>query len=134
MNEMKEDSNFDLKDFNKHFTYVSDGRRRDRWHIMKRKPYRGDCEDYALTVLYNLKGRSLLRMFLSLIKRQSRIRHCKVNGNGHATLKYKGKYIDNGYKRWVKKDTMKKNGYKFHKIHYLPYVVLLKLLKGFILK
>ena len=119
---------FDLKDFNKHYTYTHD--RSDKWKLLKRKPYNGDCEDYALSVLYNLKGRSLLRMFLSLIKRQSKIRYCKINNNGHAVLKYKGKYIDCNYKRWVKKETMIKANYRFHKINYLPYMVLLKLIKG----
>ena len=112
-------------ELNKHFVYTPD--RGDRWHIMKRKPYKGDCEDYALTVLYNIKGRSIIRMFLSLIKRQSKIKHCKVNGNGHAVLKYKGKYIDNGYKRWVKKETMQNNGYKFHKFYYLRVLVRINL-------
>ena len=74
-----------------------------------------------------------MRMFLSLIKRQSKIRHCKVKGNRHAVLKYKGKYIDNGTKKWVKKKEMEANGYKFHKFHYLPYVVALKMLKGALL-
>ena len=120
-----------LKELNNGFVYTPD--KGDRWRIMKKPPYKGDCEDYALTVLYNLKGRNILRMFLSLIKRQSKIRHCKVNGNRHAVLKYKGKYIDNGTKKWVKKKEMEANGYKFHKFHYLPYVVALKMLKGALL-
>jgi len=120
-----------LKELNNGFIYTPD--KGDRWRIMKKPPYKGDCEDYALTVLYNLKGRNILRMFLSLIKRQSKIRSCKVNGNRHAVLKYKGKYIDNGTKKLVKKKEMEANGYKFHKFHYLPYVVALKMLKGALL-
>ena len=39
------------------FTYVSDSDqfgKREAWYIMKEKPYKGDCEDFALTILYNI--------------------------------------------------------------------------------
>ena len=47
---------------NKKFKYVKDADQyghREAWFIMKKAPYTGDCEDYSLTLLYNLKGRSL---------------------------------------------------------------------------
>ena len=56
-----------LVELNKKFKYrrdVDQYGNRDAWFIMKQPPYVGDCEDYSLTLLYNLKGRSLLKMFL----------------------------------------------------------------------
>ena len=64
---------------------------------MKKAPYAGDCEDYSLTLLYNLKGRSLYKMLISILIRESKICHCKVKGNGHAVLKYKGRYNTRQY-------------------------------------
>ena len=123
-----------LKELNKSFKYVKDTDQyesRDAWYIMKQKPYHGDCEDYSLTLLYNLKDRSVTKLLLSLLIRESKICFCKVDGVGHAVLKYKGRYIDNIQKKWVEKGYMEKRGYDFSVWMYIPYQVIIKLVMGF---
>jgi predicted transglutaminase-like cysteine proteinase len=123
-----------LKELNKSFKYVKDSDQfgsRDAWYIMKLPPYEGDCEDYSLTLLYNLKDRSVTKLLLSLLIRESKLCFCKVDGVGHAVLKHKGQYIDNIQKRWVSKEFMEKKGYDFSFLMYLPYMVIIKLVMGF---
>ena len=123
-----------LKELNKSFKYVKDSDQfgsRDAWYIMKQKPYHGDCEDYSLTLLYNLKDRSVTKLLLSLFIRESKICFCKVDGVGHAVLKYKGRYIDNIQKKWVERGYMEKRGYDFSVWMYIPYQVIIKLVMGF---
>lgn len=123
-----------LDELNKNFKYVKDSDQygsRDAWYIMKQKPYHGDCEDYSLTLLYNLKDRSVTKLLLSLLIRESKICFCKVNGVGHAVLKYKGRYIDNIQRKWVEKEYMEKKGYDFSIWLYIPYQVIIKLVMGF---
>ena len=125
-----------LIQLNKKFKYRTDADQygnRDAWFIMKQPPYVGDCEDYSLTLLYNLKGRSHLKMFLSLLIRESKILRCTVKGNGHAVLRYRGKYIDNNFKEWTtKKDMKERGGYVFSPWLYIPYQVYVKIISGFI--
>lgn len=124
-----------LTELNKKFKYRKDGDQfgyRDAWYVMKHEPYHGDCEDYSLTLLFNLKDRSLLKMLISLLIRESKILRCTVNGNGHAVLRYKGKYIDNNFKEWTtKKDMKERGGYVFSAWLYIPYQVVVKLVMGF---
>jgi predicted transglutaminase-like cysteine proteinase len=123
-----------LKELNKKFVYKKDKAQygsRDAWYIMKEEPYHGDCEDYSLTLLYNIKDRSVIKLLLSLLFRESKICFCKVQGVGHAVLYYKGQYIDNIQKKWVEKGTMEMKGYKFSKWMYIPYQVIIKLVMGF---
>ena len=124
-----------LIQLNKKFKYRKDTDqygKRDAWFIMKQPPYVGDCEDYSLTLLYNLKDRSLLKMLISLLIRESKILRCTVNGNGHAVLRYRGKYIDNNFKKWTtKKDMEERGGYVFSVWLYIPYQVVVKLVMGF---
>ena len=97
----------DFEELNNEFKYVKDSDqygKRDAWYILKEAPYNGDCEDYSLTLLYNLTGRSIIKMFISLLTRESKLCFCKVRGIGHAVLKWRGKYIDNIQKRWVSKE------------------------------
>ena len=61
-----------------------------------------DCDGYALTALYRLKG-STMGLFWSLLTRESRISYCKVKGGDyHYALKYQGEYVDNVYPYWRK--------------------------------
>tara|TARA_R110002020_G_C15756666_1_gene726680 strand:- start:49 stop:447 length:399 start_codon:yes stop_codon:yes gene_type:complete len=123
-----------LDELNKKFIYKKDREQyshRDAWHIMKREPYYGDCEDYALTLLYNLKDRSILKFLFSLIIRESKIIYCKSpRGIGHVILKYKGRYIDNIQKEWTTRGALKADGYKLSAWLYIPYQVVIKLIFG----
>ena len=127
----------DFEELNNEFKYVKDSDqygKRDAWYILKEAPYNGDCEDYSLTLLYNLTGRSIIKMFISLLTRESKLCFCKVRGIGHAVLKWRGKYIDNIQKRWVSKEDMEQKGYEFSKWLFIPYQVALKLAIGVYIK
>ena len=107
-----------LEDVSKNFTWVSDMDqfgKREAWYIMREKPYEGDCEDFALTVLYNIKDRSVFKMLLSMTFLQSKIHYCTApNGVLHNTLRYKGWYTDNWEFKWRTKEEYLERGYKFH--------------------
>ena len=125
----------ELKELNKKFKYRKDRDQfgqRDAWYIMKHEPYHGDCEDYSLTLLFNLKDRKWEKFLLSLLTRESKICHCKSpRGVGHAVLRYKGRYIDNIQKKWCTKEYLENRGYKFSIWLYIPYQVVIKLIMGF---
>ena len=110
---------------------------RDAWYVMTGEPYYGDCEDYSLTILFNLKGRSWTRLFISLLIRESKICYCKIgSGEGHAVLRYKNHYIDNIQKKWCTRRYLESRGcgYVFSDWMYIPYQVVYKLLMGVIQK
>ena len=123
-----------LEELNKKFKYQYDRDQydhRDAWYVMNHEPYNGDCEDYSLTLLFNLKDRKWEKFLLSLLTRESKICHCKIRGNGHAVLRYKGRYIDNIQKKWCTKQYMENRDYKFSSWLYIPYQVVIKLIIGF---
>jgi hypothetical protein len=111
------------------FEYVADDG--DTWHIM-RDSYRGDCEDFALTALYLLEGKSLLRFWWALLSRRAKICRVTNGGTGHAVLRYEGQYIDNWTLAFVDRAHMEGLGHKFSRVTYLPYQVALKLLAGIV--
>ena len=124
----------ELKELNKKFKYRKDRDQygfRDAWYVMNHEPYHGDCEDYSLTLLFNLKDRKWEKFLLSLLIRESKICHCKVRGRGHAVLRYKGRYIDNIQKKWCTKAYMENREYVFSSWLYIPYQVVIKLIIGF---
>lgn len=95
-----------LQKLNKRFRYKLDKDqygRREHWTIMTNEsgPLVGDCEDYSLTLLWYLEGKSFRDFWKALLSGKAEMWFCKVNGNGHAVLKYEGRWIDNGKKRWV---------------------------------
>ena len=131
--------------FSKEFRYQTDKNqygKREAWYIMHQRTkkvkktmyYTGDCEDYSLTLLHKLKGGSMAKFWLSLITRESKICFCHVGGQGHAVLKYKGRYIDNIQKKFVTKATMESKGYIFALITFIPYQVAVKLALGWVHK
>ena len=124
-----------LEELNKKFKYRKDRDQygfRDAWYVMNHEPYHGDCEDYSLTLLFNLKDRKWEKFLLSLLIRESKICHCKSpRGVGHAVLRYKGRYIDNIQRKWCTKEYMENRGYKFSIWLYIPYQVVIKLVMGF---
>ena len=93
----------DMKDaaawMREHFIYRADGWA-DKWVIGRRD---GDCEDFALTVLYRLHGNSKARVVKALLTGKARIiRTITKSGTGHAVLEYGGAYICNRYPTWGK--------------------------------
>lgn len=95
-----------LDDINKRFEYRLDRDQygyREYWAIMLNSEGRlvGDCEDYALTVLWYMKNKSLLRFVWSLLTKKAKIWYCLApNGEGHAVLQYRKSFIDNIQKQW----------------------------------
>jgi predicted transglutaminase-like cysteine proteinase len=79
------------------FQYESDGPL-DDWDIGVTI---GDCEDYGLTILYLIYGRSRKRAIAALMRGEARMIYTKTpRGAGHAVLYYSGHYIDNRYPSW----------------------------------
>ena len=103
--------------------------KKDHWKVMKNPPYEGDCEDYALTVLYLISEKSWLKFWFALFTFKAKI--CFVttkNGGGHGVLKYGKVYIDNWSKKFVSKKEMEKLGHRFHPWRFLPTTVAIKML------
>ena len=124
-----------LQDFNDHYEYKYDVKGRDRWHVLKQDPdgaFRGDCEDYALSVLYYVVCQeSWLKFWWMLFTFQAELCGCDdKNGQGHAVLRYGDIYIDNWTKEWVSRDGMEVIGHNFHPwyLTILPTTVALKML------
>ena len=97
-----------VSDFNKKWKYRYDKEQygsSDAWVIIRKESdsgkFEGDCEDYALSVLWRLCGQSDIRLWWMLITRRAGI--CGVGSSKtkmtHAVLRYKGEYVDN----WTKK-------------------------------
>jgi len=108
----------DLQFFNDRYAYKYDVRNRDRWHVLKRDSvgmFRGDCEDYSLSILYYVICRgSWLRFWLYLITFRAQLCGCYTkNERGHAVLRYGGQYIDNWTKEWVSREHMEGLGHNF---------------------
>lgn len=107
-----------LNSLNDHYEYKYDAKGRDRWRVIKQDSdgmLLGDCEDYALSVLYYVisKG-SWLRFWLYLFTFQAQLCGCYTkNGGGHAVLWYRGQYIDNWTKAWVDRNHMEDLGHNF---------------------
>lgn len=105
-----------LEDINNRFVYTSDKDqfgKKDKWHLMKsdRGELYGDCEDYSYTLLWMLEGKSLFKVFWSLLTKKSELWYCfSPSGVGHAVLKYEDKWIDNIQRRFV--DDLEILGYK----------------------
>ncbi len=91
----------------------------DAWVIIRKENKEGklvgDCEDYALSILWRLCGESDWKLWWMLLTRQAGI--CLVGPTkwktSHAVLRYKGAYIDNWTKKFGPKSQIEKN-HTFH--------------------
>ncbi len=107
----------------------------DAWKIIYSKDengkYVGDCEDYALSILYRLCGESHLKMWSMLLTHRAGI--CLVGPSrtkvSHAVLRYKGEYVDNWTRKFGSKEHIQKN-HTFHWFfgHGWAYVTAIKML------
>jgi hypothetical protein len=102
---------------------------KDAWKIIYSEDaegkYVGDCEDYALSVLYRLCGESHLKMWWMLITHQAGI--CLVGPSkwkvSHAVLRYKGEWVDNWTKKLGPKSEIEKN-HTFHAVFGLGFAYM----------
>jgi len=120
-----------LKELNSSWAYkydIDQYAQREYWQIMKEHPYVGDCEDYALTLLYLISGKSMWKFWFYLITGKAQIRRVTTkNGGGHAVLRFGKMWADNWTKKFVTWEEMEKLGHKKYYWFYLPQDVALKL-------
>ena len=117
-----------LKELNKDFIYTSD-KKFDTWEIMspdKDGKYRGDCEDYALTLKYKDKEFKDWDLW-----------HCRQDGEGHAFLMKGSVVIDNNVKRVVSWETFSRkytvtNLYKYSTLRIRYELFISKILRWFV--
>jgi hypothetical protein len=122
-----------LTEFNSLYDYKYDPEGRDVWFVIKlneQGAYRGDCEDYSLSVLYYVicQG-SWLKFWWLLFTFQAELCGCDTKNGGHAVLRYGDMYIDNWTKAWVEREDMEELGHKFWPWHLtiLPTTVAIKM-------
>lgn len=119
-----------VEELNRAFQYRLDGNL-DHWTILKPDSngiVRGDCEDYALTVLFLLCNKSMFRFWIALIFGNAKIHYGKVNGRGHAILEYQGRYIDNITRKWCGTTGICRSGFKFKPWQFFWFQVAIKML------
>ena len=106
-----------LTNFNNLYSYKYDAFGRDSWRVLRLDElgqYQGDCEDYALSVLfYVICKKSWLRFWWLLITFQAELCGCDTKGGGHVVLRYGDMYIDNWTKAWVELEDMQELGHEF---------------------
>ena len=80
-----------LSSLNQNYIYTADGAL-DSWTIIEPVDgkYKGDCEDYVLTLQSKVEGFDRLELYF-----------CKYNGEGHCIGKLDGQWIDCGLQRLV---------------------------------
>jgi len=123
-----------LTEFNGSYDYKYDPKGRDVWFVIKANEqgvYRGDCEDYSLSVLYYVVCQeSWVKFWWLLFTFQAEICGCETKGGSHAVLRYGDMYIDNWTKAWVEREDMEELGHEFWSWNYtiLPTTVAIKML------
>ena len=107
------------------------------WFVIKLNEqglYRGDCEDYSLSVLYYVVCQgSWLKFWWLLFTFQAELCGCDTKNGGHAVLRYGDQYIDNWSKAWVTRDGMTDGlGHEFWPWHktILPTTIAIKMALG----
>lgn len=103
----------------------------DNWKVLydpKSDKWEGDCEDYALTLMWMLSDRSALKFMWNILVMKHLMWHVKSpNGVGHAVVKIRGLYYDNIQQRGSTKEELKQKGYKFS-FPMIPPFVFVKLM------
>lgn len=113
------------------YVYDSDQHGFDRWVIMKEPPYEGDCEDYALTLLWLMSGKSMINFWINVITMQAQLRRVITKkGEGHVVLRVGNLYIDNWSKRFVPWEVLERAGHKKYLWMYDPLLVIVKMSKS----
>ena len=91
------------------FSYKRD--KVESWDILRDGTSRkGDCEDFALTTLWLLADKSMVKFWWYLVSFQAVIWYVKAagSGEGHAELWFRGEWIDNIHPTWSDKAQNKK--------------------------
>lgn len=121
---------------NERFKYMTDSKQysfKEVWRIMSGDKMVGDCEDYSLTVLWLMAGKSVPKMLMMLLTRKARIYHYthRTTGTGHAGLWVRGQgYVDNISKKWNDGSFLDERGYKRFPIAWPVTLIILKFVFG----
>lgn len=84
----------------KNFTYSADGKL-DSYHILPEEGGEGDCDDFAITVLFNEAGRNHWRLFKNFVTGRSKMVRVFTNTGGtHMVAQHDDRYMDNWYPYW----------------------------------
>ena len=122
-----------LTEFNALYDYKHDSKGRDMWRVLKPDDhciFRGDCEDYSLSVLYYIVCKeSWLKFWWLLFTFQAELCGCESKNGAHVVLRYGDQYIDNWSKAWVERKNMEELGHDFWPWHLtiLPTTVAVKM-------
>lgn len=119
---------------NRRFNYGTEGSQhviRDLWKVMPLgKVLEGGYDDYSLNVLKYFGGESRLGMLQLLLDGTAAFHYVRVpqadgRMTGHCVLEYKGKYVDNIFRKWVSKEYMEGHGkYQFVFKLRIPLIVI----------
>jgi predicted transglutaminase-like cysteine proteinase len=113
------------------YRYDNDQYGTDTWRIMTEEPYQGDCEDYAVTLLWMMSGKSMVDFWINVITYKAQlVRVITKNGRGHVILRIGDLYIDNWTREFVSWDKMEELGHKKFLWMYDPLFVAFKMIKG----
>ena len=122
---------------NKNFTYRSDPKegKQDMWTVHdNRKPFQGDCEDYALALAYEISGYNKLALVKNILTGKLKMWYCHTGNNGHAVLEYKNQFAECIYKKWItSKDALPPMGI-YPKYKYSVSQIAYKLIFAFLRK
>jgi hypothetical protein len=96
-----------LDELTQNFRYVPD--RKDKWTLLGGNQWEGDCEDFALTALWLVAGKSWLRLWYLVITFQAMLWLAWTPAGLHMMLWVRGKgWIDNWYPTWSSKTRHKR--------------------------
>ena len=111
------------------YLYDNDQYGSNTWVIIKEPPYEGDCEDYALTLLWLMSDRSMVNFWVNIFTMQAQLRRVITkNGRGHVVLKVGELYADNWTQKFVTWEEMESQcGHKKYLWMYDPILVVLKM-------
>jgi len=88
----------------------------------------GDCDDFALTLLYRLEG-SVWKALKALLTGKASLIFCRTTNNeNHYALKYEGKYADNIHP-YFRDELIHKYKYKYRFPFILFWLLVGKLVK-----
>lgn len=111
---------------NRRFLYVGDAGF-DRWRILNGAgALEGDCEDYAITLIWLAEGLSLWRFWWALITFRYLIWFGRSpRGRGHVMLWVRGRgWTDNNFRRVVAWRDFRRLGYRRYFPFIAPFVAL----------
>lgn len=134
----------DLHSFTQNFEWVSDGKV-DSWRILKEPSndgkYKGDCDDFAITVAWIMSDNSTFKMIKNIFNGDLQFWWCYLRQSEDEipNINHVALFVKNGVRNlgWIDntKPTLSFSGQKFTHIKKVSLTrILYKLLKGVIIK